>query len=162
MRIKELQLPTVVEGRIYLSPMPGRWEPFVVNEVEILKHKINIVVRLSSTEETRERAPDYMNAITKKHILWTEINYPINNYSIPQDFASFDRLIETIKTMLIGGKIILIHCGAGIGRTGIVAACLLMKFGYNYEGAIKAVKESGSFPETKEQVIFLKEYWMCY
>jgi protein-tyrosine phosphatase len=44
-----------------------------------------------------------------------------------------------------------IHCGAGIGRTGTLAACVLLALGEPLAKAEQAVSAAGSHPETTAQ-----------
>jgi len=46
---------------------------------------------------------------------------------------------------------VLVHCAAGIGRTGTVAACLLKRLGVPTAVALRRVREAGSNPESALQ-----------
>jgi ADP-ribosyl-[dinitrogen reductase] hydrolase len=48
------------------------------------------------------------------------------------------RLMEVLK----GGGKVLCHCRAGLGRSGLVAALLLIEFGMNAQDSIKLVRKS--------------------
>jgi protein-tyrosine phosphatase len=45
----------------------------------------------------------------------------------------------------------LIHCGAGIGRTGTLAAGVLIVLGMDEPDALKNVDDAGSHPERRSQ-----------
>ena len=64
-----------------------------------------------------------------------------------------------LKNDLIEGKNIILHCMGGKGRTGTIAAILLIEFGEKYKEAIKIVREKrkGAI-ETKEQEEFIFSY----
>ena len=65
-----------------------------------------------------------------------------------------------LKNYLIDGKNIVVHCMGGKGRSGTVAAVLLIEFGENNKEAIEIVRKNrkGAI-ETKEQedYIYLTE-----
>ncbi len=52
-------------------------------------------------------------------------------------------LTESISE-LQKGKIIIMHCYAGLGRTGTIAACFLVKLGINSSDAINLVRKTRS------------------
>ncbi|MEP6389012.1 MAG: cyclin-dependent kinase inhibitor 3 family protein [Halioglobus sp.] len=49
-------------------------------------------------------------------------------------------LLERLRN----GEDVVLHCKGGLGRTGMIAACLLVEFGSTSEDAISAVRESRS------------------
>ena len=53
-----------------------------------------------------------------------------------------------------------VHCRAGIGRSGLVASCILIKDDMTAEAAIKLVSSGRGvpIPETAEQSAFILEY----
>ena len=46
---------------------------------------------------------------------------------------------------------VLLHCAAGLGRTGSAAACLLKALGVEANEALQRVREAGSNPQNAEQ-----------
>ena len=47
---------------------------------------------------------------------------------------------EVLRNMLLSGKAVAIHCLAGLGRTGTVAARLLIEMGVDHETAIHRIR----------------------
>jgi protein-tyrosine phosphatase len=88
------------------------------------------------------------------------INFPIQDHSIPQFFLPFNQLIEKLSLALNKNKIIAIHCYAGIGRTGITAASLLIKNGVQVDLALMDLSKTRGLrvPETLEQITWLHRY----
>ena len=159
MRIEELQLPQDIKGHLFLGSMPGKNHvPFIEDEAEILKKGITTVLRLSANDETGVKSPDYHYAIKTKNLKWKEIYYPVEDFSAPKDVDSYIKLVETILKILKSGKTVLVHCGAGIGRTGTFSIALLYKLGFNTDNAYRIVAHAGSRPENEEQDGFLSEY----
>ena len=85
---------------------------------------------------------------------------PIRDRHVPE---SETRLGETLRKMngqLSAGRNLLMHCRQGVGRTGLVAACLLMKNGMSPGAAVEAVSAARgiTIPETQEQRDFIDRY----
>ena len=49
------------------------------------------------------------------------------------------------------GGVVLVHCAAGIGRTGTAAACVLKALGLEADEALARVRSAGSNPQNAEQ-----------
>ena len=65
-------------------------------------------------------------------------------------------MVKNITGRLESGENLLIHCGAGIGRTGTLAASVLISLGKNLNESLDAVRSAGSNPETEEQMDLVK------
>ena len=53
------------------------------------------------------------------------LSFPIRDHCVPDSDADFSELVEVVHSTLKEGKAVAIHCYAGIGRSGLVAACVL-------------------------------------
>jgi protein-tyrosine phosphatase len=54
---------------------------------------------------------------------------------VPDSEAEIVAALEKLDADLSSGKNVAVHCRQGIGRTGLVAACLLVTKGWNPETA---------------------------
>jgi len=83
---------------------------------------------------------------------------PIEDFSVPSDPAAFRADIDHLVTTLADRRHLAIHCRAGIGRSGLVSACVLVRLGFNPTGAIARVSRARGHaaPETPEQ-----RAWVC-
>ena len=82
------------------------------------------------------------------------INYPIKDFGLPpsvEDFLSFTRRLYDEAAQ---GAHMVIHCRAGIGRTGVIAAGVLLHCGYDALQALKhlSIKRGVDVPDTQEQI----------
>ena len=68
------------------------------------------------------------------------IHYPVEDSLVPEELGSFDRLVRTVLCRLHTSRV-LAHCNAGLGRTGLVAAGLLVHGGSSASGAIARVRK---------------------
>jgi protein-tyrosine phosphatase len=82
---------------------------------------------------------------------WTQQLFGIPDYGVPHDATPFVNLAQGIAQALQLGERVLIHCGAGIGRTGTLAICVLMHLGVGRCEATEAVADAGAGPETMPQ-----------
>jgi protein-tyrosine phosphatase len=91
---------------------------------------------------------------------FTHLFNPVADFGIPsseQELAVYRKTILQAAELLENSNI-LIHCGAGIGRTGTFAVILLRRLGFDFETASTIVKNAGSDPETDEQRLFAKDF----
>jgi len=145
-------LSSDLSGSLYLHSMPGRYEPLSTSVSEIEKNEIDIVVSLNSLDEIREKSPAYANAIDENSLPFNRLEFPIVDFGIPKDSVAFLDLAENLAGRLQSGENLLIHCGAGIGRTGTLATSVLIILGTNLNESLEAVRTAGSDPETEEQM----------
>src|SRR5437867_4111034 len=119
--------------------MPGRYESFEQTSAAITKESIDEVVSLASRDEIRKKSPEYHAAMVRG-VPWRQVEFPISDYGVPDDRMAFWTLAKDTATALRGGERILIHCGAGLGRTGTLAVAVLLALDQALSGATKIVK----------------------
>ncbi len=86
------------------------------------------------------------------------LHYPVEDGSIPTSIVTFHRLVEAIHHRLATDRV-LVHCSAGIGRTGMVAAGLLIRAGERSETAIARIRSvRPGAVENRWQEDFLQHY----
>jgi protein-tyrosine phosphatase len=149
--LRSVALPPSVRGALYLHSMPGWHEPYNRVKQEILGLKITRVVCLAPKEEVRGKSPNYAQAIEAGNTSWAQDVFPIADHGVPQDRHAFMDLSQTIAQALRSGERVLVHCGAGIGRTGTLAVGVLMALGVAQHDAGRDVADAGSGPETRSQ-----------
>ncbi len=87
------------------------------------------------------------------------IQYPIQDRGLPETETFKDLVIE-ICGDLEGGKAVAVHCRAGIGRTGVLASCILLHNGFEFKDAVSKISAARGvqIPDTKDQLNFIKTY----
>lgn len=89
-------------------------------------------------------------------------SFPIVDRQTPQDIVAFQDLIRDLVDELRQGTTIVVHCRAGHGRTGLVAACTLVYLGNPAAKAIRRVRTSRPFALRREnQVQFVYNFEMA-
>lgn len=87
-------------------------------------------------------------------------SFPIPDRQVPQSDTKLSEALEKVNDALSAGKNIVVHCRQGVGRTGLVAACLLIKNGMSPGAAVDAVSAARgvAIPETTEQRDWIERY----
>ncbi len=142
-------------GGLFFCSMPGRYTPLDEFINAAAAAEIEHVVCLVSDEEIAEKSPDYLAAMGRHQVPGKLWRLDIPDYGIPNDAAELERMLELVRERLDHDESVVIHCAGGRGRTGMVAALLLVRMGMNLDGALTAVLKSGSAPDTREQMDFL-------
>ena len=147
------------QGRLALSARPrgGDW---LGDELLHWKQRgIDTVVSLLEPAESDdlELAEECLQA--ERHGLRFQ-SIPIEDRSVPDGRLDFTRQLEQIERELQRGRNVVLHCRQGIGRTGLVAACLLMLQGFSPSAAVELLSTARgiSVPETAEQRHWLESF----
>ena len=169
MQLIDYVQPKDVKGKIFLTCFPGRNGEKISFEENIFLKELNNFSSLNSNtvvtlveDNEIEKLCDkkfFVRKIYSHNLKW--IHMPIVDLKSP-DNKFMDKWQTTkvlLKNDLIEGKNIILHCMGGKGRTGTIAAILLIEFGEKHEEAIKIVREKrkGAI-ETKEQEEFIFSY----
>ncbi|MFC4636885.1 cyclin-dependent kinase inhibitor 3 family protein [Deinococcus hohokamensis] len=86
--------------------------------------------------------------------------YPIPDGRAPVDSAGFGAYLEGLLEHLLNGQVVVVHCRGGLGRAGLVAACLLVQMGLDPDASIRLVRHTRSphAIETAEQEAFVQHF----
>jgi len=161
--------PKGVNGKIILTCFPGRnGEKKSFNDqlfFEELKnfHQINCRAIVSLVEDIEFKKMYekklFVHEIYKNNLNWFHL--PIVDLKAPNHkfVDKWQTTKSLLKNDLIDGKNIVIHCMGGKGRSGTIAAILLVEFGDINKEVINIVREKrkGAI-ETKEQEDFILSY----
>jgi protein-tyrosine phosphatase len=87
-------------------------------------------------------------------------SFPIPDYQVPNSESEMTAVLERTDGELSAGKNVVVHCRQGIGRTGLVGACLLITKGVSPEKAVKTLSAArgNPVPETEEQRRWIEHY----
>ncbi|HYH10065.1 MAG TPA: protein-tyrosine phosphatase family protein [Thermoanaerobaculia bacterium] len=152
---RTVELPDTITGKLFLHSMPGRSEAFEAAREAIVGSGIAQVVCLAPNAEVVEKSPDYARAI-ESGVPWRQVSHAIPDYGVPDDVDAFRKTVDDAAAALRRGENVLVHCAAGIGRTGTFAVAVLCRLGVALPEAGSRVKAAGSSAETKEQRAFLE------
>jgi protein-tyrosine phosphatase len=148
---RPVKLPTGVPGRLLLHSMPGRREDLDAAWSQVTKDAVRLIVCLAPASEILEKSPAYGRAIESGTVPCQLLPFEIPDFGVPDDRAGFWKLARETAGRLRRGEAVLIHCGAGIGRTGTLAASVLIALGETTSRAQEAVSQAGSGAERAAQ-----------
>ena len=88
------------------------------------------------------------------------LSFPVEDRSVPATMNAFDAFLNDLNKRLSKGKRVAVHCRAGIGRSAIIAACLLSQNGLSAEAAFSAIQKARGIlvPDTPEQRRWVERY----
>jgi hypothetical protein len=82
---------------------------------------------------------------------------PIRDMSVPRNPRDMHRTLDTLERLLEAPDPVYLHCLGGVGRTGLVVGCWLVRRGHSAEEALlvladwwRGVEKSLVFPETPQ------------
>jgi atypical dual specificity phosphatase len=135
----------LLQGRLGASTYPTDEDDLR----ELAGRGIGLLVNLHE----REHEPD----LIARHGLREE-HLPVPDFA-PPPMTVIERAVQVVEDALEAGDAVTVHCAAGLGRTGTLLACLLVKEGATPREAIDRVRAArpGSI-ETAAQVARIKEY----
>ncbi len=146
--IDDVELPGASAGRLVLC---GKHVVGPDPEAALARAEATVVVCLTERHELEDRYPDYVRwlraetagtvgstwASPTARALWCPIH---DLHAPPLDVAV--TLVDALRFRLDAGEGVLLHCGAGIGRAGTIAACVLVALGATAEEALTTVAHS--------------------
>jgi protein-tyrosine phosphatase len=157
-------LPSAIEppGRLGMMAMPG-CKPLrrdLDADLQALSaERVNLLVTLNPELELLEfSAPDFF-ARVRSHAI-ESLHFPIVDGDAPHDLAVTDRLVRGLDQRIRKGECVILHCLAGLGRTGTLAACLLVARGATFHESLRVIR-AARHPravETAMQEAFVASY----
>ena len=142
---------------IFAHPRDGEG---LLDEIRALKADgLDVIVSLLTKEEDKE-----INLLDEQEVCaglgLQFIQFPIDDVSVPASSAATLALVNVLDEFLSKGSSVGIHCRAGVGRSGMIAVCLLMMRGFSPKEALEEVSKARGVivPQTDEQREWLIEF----
>ncbi|PIM52564.1 phosphatase [Roseateles chitinivorans] len=158
MAFRPLPLPDDIPGRLWLQSMPGRREPWSAFLDEARLNRLDMLVCLNPLEEVAELSPAYHKAVAQGRMPFRWLHVPMRDFGLAADAAAFRQGVEQVAQGLRMGDRALLHCAAGMGRTGTMAACVLKRLGMPAAEALAAVSAAGSNPQSALQSGWIHQF----
>ena len=136
-------------GKHFIGPDP---------EATLERTEASTVVCLNDEAELVHRFPTYVRWLRDndgQRAVW----WPVHDMHAP-GLAGLTALVALVRARLDAGEGVVVHCGAGMGRAGSVAAAVLIAYGASVDAALAQVAASrpGAGPQTLAQELALTEF----
>jgi len=134
-----------------LHSMPGRYEALENVWIRVRNEAVSTIVCLAEKLELREKSADYARALEDGTVPCRVLVFEVVDRGAPEDRDGFWLMAREIARQLKSGDTVLIHCAGGVGRTAMLANCVLLALGITPSAARSAVSRAGSTVETAPQ-----------
>jgi hypothetical protein len=152
MRADIYWIPGTCDGRLAIMPRPraGEW---LEDELKAWHGSgVDVVVSLLTPPEVMELGLQDEPGICRENQM-DFITCPIYDRQVPASPTIAIELVRKIREFLAQGKGVAIHCRMGIGRSALVAACVMVSLGLHTKIAFDLIEEARGVPvpDTDEQ-----------
>jgi atypical dual specificity phosphatase len=121
----------IVPGELAAMPLPGRDRPLDQDAVFLEQEGIRVLVSL--TEEPPNVDTLASHSIEQRHL-------PVQDFA-PPTLEQMTEFVALIEDSAAAGSPVGVHCTAGLGRSGTMAAAYLVATGASVNDAIATIRE---------------------
>lgn len=160
-----------VPGRLGMTFAPGmktrglrgRWDRDLKADLRVLREEYAAGVLVSVMEEHEYHGYKIPELLEQDLIEGIEVlRFAIEDMNAPKEAEAeeYEALVRGIADRMREGQNVVVHCRGGLGRTGTVAACVLVALGdHSADGAIGAIRQAreGTI-QTDEQEEFVRRF----
>jgi polymorphic toxin system DSP-PTPase phosphatase-like protein len=152
MRPEIFWIDAALPGRIAIMPRPraGDW---LAEEVAGWRAEgVDLVVSLLEPREVAELGLGDEAGLCGAHgIAFT--TFPIADRGVPASVRRTGEIVRSLAAMIEAGQRVAVHCRAGIGRSSLIAACVLVRLGHDPDAAFGMIARARhmAVPDTEEQ-----------
>lgn len=149
----------IQQGTLLLTPCPGTQGIELCESLSQLKAigATAVITLMTAAELDEEGFQDFSSVVKEAGLDWFHL--PVPDFGVPgADFElAWDACRLELQQRLHSGDTLAVHCKGGSGRTGMVAAKLMLDAGFAPEDAITAIQalrpRAFSYPAQREYIL---------
>jgi predicted protein tyrosine phosphatase len=146
---------------MWAGSVRGRWERDLAADMRALEEEYETDILVSLMEKYEYRGYQIPELLERDKFGGIEIlRFAIEDMGVPQEAESegFEAFVRDVVQRLGQGQNVVVHCRGGLGRTGTLAACVLVALGrHSADEAIATVREARKGTvQTREQEDFVR------
>lgn len=130
----------VIPAKFLAGEYPGSQDDrLAAHKIQrLLAAGINLFIDLTCENDARPYAPLLLEEASLLGHRVQHERYPIMDYFIPE-VEEMKAILDRIDAALAKGEKVYIHCLGGIGRTGTVVGCYLVRHGMRSDEALETI-----------------------
>ncbi len=150
---------TIAPGKKGQSPAgPAVHDRDLETDFAALKaERVDVLVNLMEEAEGERYGMGEYDAVARQAALKVR-RYPMVDVKVPSDPATFAALVGELYTDLQAGNTVVVHCLGGLGRSGTLAACLLIRAGLGAQAAMDLTRTCRPGAIEGGQSEFVRQY----
>jgi protein-tyrosine phosphatase len=157
----------VIPDQFLVGEHPGLADPAELGRVMgwLLDKKVTLVINLTEEGEYYSYADTLTEEAAGRGIAAECVSFPVEDMSVPSP-EMVTQILDKIDAAHAAGEVVYLHCLAGLGRTGTVVGCYLVRHGRTGEAALvhlDKLREGTKFafyksPQTPEQEQMVRDW----
>ncbi len=152
MRAEIYWVTQINSARLATMPKPRGGDRLEDEVISLRRMGVDVLVSLLTDEEIIEVSlSDEALHCANNRIEF--LRFPIPDHNVPPLDEKTVAFIHELWGRLVAGKNMAIHCRAGLGRSSMIAACIMVLAGVDSNSVFEMIKAARGFsvPDTEEQ-----------
>jgi protein-tyrosine phosphatase len=159
MRTRSFDIECGQRGKLLILERPRGGEWLGDHIASWAASGVHIVVSLLTDDEIAELGlTDEQIQCERRGIEF--VRFPIMDRGVPESADAARELEQKLSSRIRGGESVGVHCRASIGRSALLAACVLRSLGINAKTAFERIERARGVrvPDTDEQRVWVEQW----
>jgi protein-tyrosine phosphatase len=143
--------------RLAILPRPRGYDWLSDDIAAARRAGVDVIVSALTESESQELGlSEEAKCCTESAIEF--LSFPIEDRSLPDSERTLGAFLDSLDERMEQRKSVAIHCRAGIGRSSMLCACLLVRQGFSAESALQKIQVARgcAVPDTTDSATGLR------